>query len=208
MKAFVYTELQINIPFEKAPWKELNPILKSQPGFINKTWLSAIGTNNIGGFYLFDSESNAQRFVTDYFPNEPRVFGVAHTSRIFNAEIVTAASKDMNSLYYGGSINIEPKAYVYTEVQLGLPFDQVPWKKMNPILKEQPGLLSKTWLSGIGALTPGGFYAFDTIENAKKFAIDYFPSEAKDLNAAFKTMIFDAEATKEASIEMHSPFFK
>ena len=31
-KAFVYTEVQISIPFEQVPWRELDPLLKQQPG--------------------------------------------------------------------------------------------------------------------------------------------------------------------------------
>ncbi len=208
MKTFVYTELQINVPFEEAPWKELNPILKQQPGLINKTWLAGLGTNTLGGFYLFENEKDAINFVTEYFPSETQAFGVSHTSRIFNAQIVEEASIDMNSIYFGGKLELEPKAFVYTEVQLGLNFKEVPWKEMNPVLKKQKGLLSKTWLSGISTNTPGGLYAFDSIENAQKFAIDYFPTEAKQLNAAFKTMIFDAEVSRKASIEMNSPFYK
>lgn len=206
-KAYVYTELQINIPFEDAPWKEINPSLKAQPGFINKTWLAGLGTNTLGGFYEFDSIENAQRFVTGYFPGETRKFGVAQTSRIFDAEATDEASRDMNSVHRGGVIDREPGAYVYTEVQLGIPFENVPWRDMNPILKQQPGLLAKTWLSGISAQTPGGLYAFDTIDNAQKFAIDYFPTEAASLNAAFKTMVFDAALTREASIDLGSPFY-
>jgi len=206
-KAFVYTELQINTPFNEVPWQKLNPKIKKQPGFINKTWLSGINAQTVGGLYTFDSIENAQKFVTGYFPAEPREFGVAHTSRIFDAEIVKEASKDMNSIHFGGSIEKEPVAYVYTEVQLGIPFGNVPWRKMNPVLKQQPGLMTKTWLSGVSAQTPGGFYGFDSLGNAQKFAIDYFPTEAKQLNAAFKTMVFDAIATKEASMDMHSPFY-
>ena len=75
------------------------------------------------------------------------------------------------------------------------------------ILKQQPGLLSKTWLSGWHSGTPGGLYAFDRVENARRFALDYFPSEAANLNAAFYTRVFDAAPTEEASRAMNSPFF-
>ncbi len=206
-QAFVYTELQINIPFADVPWQTLNPVLKSQPGFLNKTWLSGINAQTVGGFYTFDSVENAQKFVTDYFPGEPRAFGVAHTSRIFDADVVLEASKDMNSVYFGGAIEQEPAAYVYTEVQLGIPFENVPWRDMNKVLRQQPGLMTKTWLSGISTNTPGGLYGFDSVDNAKAFALNYFPTEAKNLNAAFKTMIFDAPVTKEASVQMQSPFY-
>lgn len=206
--AFVYTELQISAPFDQVPWQAINDKIKAQPGFINKTWLSGLGNNSAGGIYAFDSIENAQKFVTDYFPAEARGFGVAQTTRVFDAVATREASLDMNSAHYGVRLDRKPAAFVYTEVQLNvLPFDNGPWRKFNPILKQQPGLMAKTWLSGLHTGTVGGFYAFDSIENAKRFAIDYFPTETKELNAAFYTRIFDATPTEAASLDMASPFY-
>lgn len=206
--AFIYTELQISAPFDQVPWKRINDAIKAQPGFINKTWLSGVGNLSAGGIYAFDSIENAQKFVTGYFPAEAKSFGVAQTTRVFDAVATREASLDMNSTHYGAKLSQKPGAFVYTEVQLHvLPFDNGPWREFNPILKQQPGLLSKTWLSGLHTGTVGGFYAFDTIENAKRFALDYFPTETKALNAAFYTRVFDANATEEASIDMASPFY-
>lgn len=207
IKAFVYTELQNSLPFDQAPWRELNQVLLQQPGFINKTWLSGVVNNSVGGFYSFDSIENAQKFVTAYFPEEVRAFNVAHTSRIFNAEVVEEASRDMNSVHFGAKLEVKPGAFVYTEVQLSVPFENAPWRSLNPTLKQQPGILAKTWLSGLHTHTPGGIYAFDTIENATAFAVDYFPKEAAALNAAFTTRIFDGRVVEEASKQLHSPFF-
>jgi len=209
-KAFVYTELQITVPkFDDIPWHKINMNIKKQPGFINKTWLFGVGNNSGGGLYAFDSIENAQKFVTGYFPEEARGFGVAQTTRVFDADASESASRDMNSMHYAGKIDRKPGAFVYTEVQLhAIPFDTtVPWRELNPTLKKQPGLLAKTWLSGLHTGTPGGFYAFDTIENAKKFAVDYFPTEAAALNAAFYTRVFDGAVTEAASREMSSPFY-
>jgi hypothetical protein len=209
-QAYVYTELQISAPFENVPWQRINAAIKKQPGFLNKTWLAGVGNNSAGGLYTFDSIENAQKFVTGYFPEEARSFGVAQTTRVFDAAATEAASRDMNSVHYGTKLDVTPGAYVYTEVQLhALPFDEAaPWRALNPILKRQPGLLSKTWLSGLHSGTPGGLYAFDTIENARQFAVDYFPTEAAALNAAFYTRVFDARATEAASREMNSPFYR
>jgi len=44
-KAFVYTELQISVPFGDAPWREISDAILQQPGFISKTWLSGLGNN-------------------------------------------------------------------------------------------------------------------------------------------------------------------
>jgi hypothetical protein len=208
-KAFVYTELQISAPFGDIPWHDLNMKIKKQPGFINKTWLYGVGNNSTGGLYAFDSIENAQKFVTGYFPEEAGGFGVAQTTRVFDADASAAASRDMNSMHYDGKLDRQPGAFVYTEIQLhSMPFDSTaPWRELNPILKKQPGLLAKTWLSGIHTGTPGGFYAFDTIENAKKFALEYFPTEAKALNAAFYTRVFDSATTEAAGREMNSPFY-
>ena len=207
-KAFVYTELQISVPFDDIPWHRINSDIKKQPGFLNKTWLAGVGNKSGGGLYAFDSIANAQKFVTGYFPEEAKSFGVAQTTRVFDAEVTKDASVDMNSVYYSGTMKKKPGAYVYTEVQLHVvPFDNGPWRQLNPVLKQQPGLLSKTWLSGLNTGTPGGLYAFDTLENAQKFAIEYFPTEAANLNAAFYTRVFDANITENASREMKSPFY-
>lgn len=209
-KAYVYTELQLSVPFENVPWKRINDSIKKQPGFINKTWLAGVGNNSAGGLYAFDTIENAQKFVTGYFPEEARGFGVAQTTRVFDAAATEVASRELNSVHYDGRSAVKPGAYVYTEVQLhALPFDRaVPWRELNPILKRQPGLLSKTWLSGVHSGTPGGLYAFDTVENARKFAVDYFPTEAAALNAAFYTRVFDANVTEAASRDMHSPYYR
>lgn len=98
--AYVYTELQVSLPFEDAPWRDLNPTLRSQPGFLSKTWLSGVGNNSVGGFYSFDTIENATNFVTGYFPAEAAKFGVAHTTRVFDAEVVATASRELGSPYY------------------------------------------------------------------------------------------------------------
>lgn len=209
-KAYVYTELQISIPFKKAPWKRINQAIKKQPGFINKTWLSGVGNQSAGGFYAFDSIENAQKFVTGYFPNEARDLGVAQTTRIFDATATEAASTAIGSVYYGKSLTSDPGAFVYTELQAhAVPFNSiVPWATRNPEIKKIPGLLTKTWLSGVHTGTVGGLYAFDTLENATDFALNNFPTVAKKLNKAFYTRIFDAKKTEAASRDMHSPFYQ
>jgi hypothetical protein len=100
------------------------------------------------------------------------------------------------------------KAFVYTEVQISVPFDQAPWRDLNPVLKAQPGLLNKTWLSGDKNNSVGGFYEFDSLENARKFAYDYFPEEARKIGAAFTTRVFDGSITEEASRYLNSPHYR
>ncbi len=206
-KAFVYTEVQNSVPFGLVPWKKRNPIISAQPGFMYKTWLSGFGNHSVGGFYAFDTLENAQKYVTEFFPNGAKKQVAGHTTRIFDAAIVEKASRDMGSVDFGGTISSRPGAFVYTEVQVNIPFTNIPWEQRNPILKKTPGLLAKTWLSGINTNTIGGIYAFDTIENAKHYALESFPKTAAKMKAAFYIRIFDASTVEDASREMHSPYF-
>ncbi len=206
-KAFVYTEVQNSISFDQVPWKKRNPVISAQPGFMYKTWLSGLGNNSVGGFYAFDSIENAQKYVTEFFPNGAKNQGTGHTTRIFDAIAVEKASSDIGSVYFGSKIAQKPKAFVYTEVQVDVPFASYPWEQRNEALKKVPGLLEKTWLSGINTNTIGGFYSFDTIENAKQYALEIFPKAVAKLNAALYVRIFDASVVEEASIDMRSPYF-
>lgn len=206
-KAFVYTELQISVPFDQAPWREFNPLLLQQPGFRNKTWLAGVANQSVGGFYEFDSIETAKKFVTGYFPAEAKKFGVAQTTRVFDGDVVEEASRFLNSVHFGGKVDRKPGAFVYTEAQISANFTDAPWRTMNPVLKAQPGLLHKTWLSGVHTQSVGGFYAFDTIENATRFVTDYFPTETAALNVAYTTRLFDASVVEEASRQLYSQFF-
>lgn len=206
-KAFIYTELQNSVPFDQAPWRELNPVILQQRGFRNKTWLSGVANQSVGGFYEFDSIENARTFVTDYFPAEAKRFGVAQTTRVFDGEVVEEASRYLNSVHFDGVVTQTPGAFVYTEAQVSANFADAPWRAMNPILKAQPGLLHKTWLSGVHTGSVGGFYAFDTLANATWFVTDYFPTETKGLDVAYTTRLFDARPVHEASRGVHSQFF-
>ncbi len=205
--AFVYTELQISVPFAQAPWQDLNAEFLGQPGLLNKTWLAGVGNNSVGGFYGFDSLENAQAFVTGFFPDTARKLGVAHTTRIFDATVVKDASIDIDSVHFGARPAPKPGAFVYTEVQISVPFEKAPWRERNPLLRQQAGLQGKTWLSGLHTHTLGGIDAFDTLENASAFALNDFPKLAVRLNAAFYTRVFDAGVVAEASRQMHSPYF-
>lgn len=209
-RAFVYTELQISVPFEQVPWQKLNTAIKQQPGFLNKTWLAGLGNHSAGGFYEFASVADAWLFVKEYFPAEARAFGVAQTTRVFAADATVLASQEMNSPHYEGQLSQQAAAFVYTELQCqALPFAELaPWRELNPQLKRQTGLLAKTWLSGWQSGSVGGFYAFDSLAHAQAFALDYFPREAVALNSAFYTRVFDVAISASASREMASLYYR
>jgi hypothetical protein len=206
-KAFVYSELQTLGLFGNLPWRELNHDLRNQPGFRNKTWLAGVGTGLLGGFYEFESLEAAKVFALDFIPRKARSLGMPQTTRLFDGTLSEEASRDMGSVHFGAPPPQLPGAFVYTEVQISVPFADVPWRAMNPVLKRQPGILAKTWLSGRNTNSAGGFYAFDTVENASAFCLNYFPTEAAGLGAAFTTRVFDAKPMEQASRDLRSPFY-
>ena len=207
-KTFVYTELQLSIPFAEYDWPARNAALRDVPGLVNKAWLAGAETHSVGGFYEFASIETATEFAVRTFPAAARRRGVAQTTRIFDGAVVEEASRAMNSVHFGTASTQDPGAFVYTEAQVSAPFDQAPWRSMNPVLLAQPGLLNKTWLSGVHTGSVGGFYAFDTLDNARRFVTDYFPTEAAALNVAYTTRLFDAAPTAEASRAMGAPHYR
>jgi len=74
-----------------------------------------------------------------------------------------------------------------------------------PVL--EPGFISKTWLSGADNNSIGGFYAFDSIENANDYVTGYMNAKAKKLNIGLPTRIFSEDRVEEASGDMNPPFF-
>lgn len=206
-KAFVYTELQNSVLFTDIQWQALNLKIAKEPGFLNKTWFSGVGSHSVGGIYSFNSIENAQHYCTVFFPAIAKQLGVAQTTRIFDALATKDASIDMESPHFGVMPSGTPGAFVYTEVQINVPFNNAPWQDRNPVLRRQKGLISKTWLSGLHTNTLGGVDAFDTIDNARMFAIEDFPKTAAKMNAAFYTRVFDANATKGASLGSSSPYY-
>ena len=99
------------------------------------------------------------------------------------------------------------KAFVYVEAQASVPFEEYPWEKGNEGIRKQPGFISKTWLSGADNNSMGGFYAFDSIENAKRYATGFMSEKAKKLYIGLTTCVFSAKRVAQASGEMNLPFF-
>lgn len=99
------------------------------------------------------------------------------------------------------------KLFLYAEYQVSIPFTQIDWVPINVEMKKFSGLQSKTWLSGINTNTVGGFYEFDSLENAQKYIDSLLIPFAKQVNGNLTVKLFDGDITKEASIGMNSPFY-
>ena len=99
------------------------------------------------------------------------------------------------------------KVFVYAEYQVSIPFSQIDWVPINVEMKKLPGLKSKTWLSGVNTNTVGGFYEFDSVENAQNYIDSLLIPFAKQVNGNLTVKLFNGDLTKEASIGMRSPFY-
>ena len=99
------------------------------------------------------------------------------------------------------------KVFIYAEYQVSIPFNQIDWKSINIEMKKFPGLKSKTWLSGINTNTLGGFYEFDSVDNAQNYIDGLLIPLASRINGNLSVKIFDGDITREGNIGMNSPFY-
>lgn len=100
-----------------------------------------------------------------------------------------------------------PTIYLYAEYQVSIPFDAIDWRSVDGEMKKFPGLLSKTWLSGLNTQTVSGFYAFDSLDNAQHYIDRLLVPFADQIKGNLSVRLYDALATREASAAIHSPFF-
>jgi len=99
------------------------------------------------------------------------------------------------------------KLFLYAEYQVSIPFTEINWEPINVDMKKFPGLKSKTWLSGLNTHSVGGFYEFDSVENAQNYIDNLLIPFAKQVNGNLSVKLFDGDVTKEASLGMDSPFY-
>src|SRR5690554_1189088 len=99
------------------------------------------------------------------------------------------------------------KVFVYAEYQVSLPFSETDWAPVNVEMKKFPGLKSKTWLSGINNHSIGGFYEFDSVENAQNYIDNLLVPFAHKINGNLTIKLFDGDITAEASKDMNSPYY-
>ncbi|MDM8016240.1 MAG: YdhR family protein [Rhizobium sp.] len=97
--------------------------------------------------------------------------------------------------------------FLYAEFQNSVPFTEAVWKEANVLMQEVPGLLTKTWLSGVGNSSVGGFYSFDSVESADAYARGLLSEFAKASNASLTVKLFDGDVVATASRSMQSPFY-
>jgi hypothetical protein len=100
------------------------------------------------------------------------------------------------------------KIFLYAEIQVSIPFSNIDWKNINVAMKKNSGLRSKTWLSGVNNNTIGGFYEFDSLENAKAYAVGYLAQAAQQIGGSLTVRLYDGDATADASRGMSSPFYE
>jgi hypothetical protein len=99
-KIFLYAEYQVSVPFDQVDWAPINPEMKKFEGLKSKTWLSGINNHTVGGFYEFSSVELAQKYIDELLIPFSQQINGSLSVKLFNGDVVAAASKDMNSPFY------------------------------------------------------------------------------------------------------------
>jgi hypothetical protein len=68
--------------------------------FTNKTWLSGINNHTVGGFYEFDSVSNARTYAEGLLTHFAKQAGGSLTIKLFDGDVVAEGSQAMGSPYF------------------------------------------------------------------------------------------------------------
>lgn len=98
------------------------------------------------------------------------------------------------------------KIFLYVEFQTSQDFTELDIEEINAQMKAFPGLISKTWLSGIGNNSLGGFYEWDSQENVQNYIDNYLVPGMKKYGC-LTVKLFDGDVVRDASIGMNSPFY-
>jgi hypothetical protein len=99
-KVFLYAEYQDSVPFDEIDWAPINPEMKKFEGLRSKTWLSGINNHTVGGFYEFSSLDLDQKYIDDLLIPFSQQINGNFSVKLFNGDVVAAASKDMSSPFY------------------------------------------------------------------------------------------------------------
>lgn len=100
------------------------------------------------------------------------------------------------------------KVFIYAEYQVSIPFTEIDWASINPQMQTFKGLKSKTWLSDINTHSVGGFYEFDSKENAQAYIDGLLVPFASRINGNLTVKLFDGDVVAEASKGMSSPYYR
>lgn len=99
------------------------------------------------------------------------------------------------------------RVFLYAEFQVSAPFNEAVWREANPAMHTVPGLRNKTWLSGVGTHSVGGFYEFDSEANARAYSQGMLADFAKGAGGSLTVKLFNGDVVAEASHGMNSPYF-
>ena len=99
-KIFLYAEYQVSIPFDQIDWESINPEMKKFAGLKSKTWLSGINNHTVGGFYEFSSLESAQKYIDELLVPFTHKINGSLSVKLFDGDVVEAASRDMSSPFY------------------------------------------------------------------------------------------------------------
>ena len=99
------------------------------------------------------------------------------------------------------------KVFLYAEFQASIPFENIDWEPVNVQMKEFAGLKSKTWLSGLSNNSLGGFYEFDSVENAQNYIDNLLIPFTREIEANLTVKLFNGDVVADASKGMDSPYY-
>ncbi len=99
------------------------------------------------------------------------------------------------------------KVFLYVEFQACKPFGELDFMATEREMDKFPGLISKTWLSGRGNNSLGGFYHFETAEQARACIDGMLVPTARRMDTTLTTKLFDAEVVRDACVSMRSPYY-
>ena len=100
------------------------------------------------------------------------------------------------------------RVFLYAEFQVSAPFSEAVWRDANPAMKTVPGLRNKTWLSGIGTHSVGGFYEFESEVTARAYAEGMLADFAKGAGGSLTVRLFNGDVVADASRGMLSPYYQ
>ncbi len=99
------------------------------------------------------------------------------------------------------------RVFLYVEFEAQAALGKTAWRAANPPMHSVSGLRNRTLLSGFGVDMFGGFYEFDTLENARAYADGVLSAVAKSIGGGMTLRLFSGDARAEASRDTSSPYF-